>query len=197
MSKSLFIVNVYFLNPFIFVLIKKKKKKKLILIALFLFSIANYAQNTAIPDPNFEKVLIKLGIDSGPINGEVATSSIKNLTILSIPPNYFGDSNAITDLTGIEGFTSLTKLYCDYQKLTRLNLTANTNLTQLVCNDNLLTNLDITKNTKLTDLSCFTNKITALDLSKNTLLRNLNLDDNLISIIDISNNTLLESFFVR
>lgn len=169
--------------------------KKLILSGLFLFSISNYAQNTAIPDPKFEQALINLGIDSGPINGSVKTSSISSLTSLSLPPNYDGDANAITDLTGIEGFTSLTSLYCDYQKLTRLNVSANTKLTTLICNDNLLTALDITKNTLLVNLNFDNNQITNIDISKNTALDSFSANFNLLTSLDLSKNTNLTGLY--
>lgn len=99
------------------------KRKLLLLLLLANFSI--YAQYTAIPDINFEKKLIALGIDSGATDGQVLTSKIYNLTYLSI------ENSSITDLTGIEAFVSLESLYCTKNSLTSINLSQNTKLINL------------------------------------------------------------------
>ena len=56
-------------------------------------------------------------------------------------------NRGISDLTGIGHFTALTKLSC---------------------NANQLTSLDVSKNSALTYLSCYGNQLTVLDVSKNT-----------------------------
>ena len=60
-----------------------------------------------IPDVNFENKLIALGIDSGVAYGKVLTSSINTVTTLNV--SY----SSIIYLTGIQGFTALTKLECN------------------------------------------------------------------------------------
>ena len=109
-----------------------------------LWSIILQAQTTAIPDANFEQALIDLGIDSdGSINQSVATSDISGITTLNV------SSRNINDLTGIEGFISLTILKCHNNQLTSLDVTQNTALRNLNCNTNQLTGLDVTQNTAL------------------------------------------------
>ena len=56
---------------------------------------------TSIPDNNFEKALIALGLDSGPIDSQVLTSSIEYVLSLNI------NNKQIEDLTGIQGFKFL------------------------------------------------------------------------------------------
>jgi hypothetical protein len=56
------------------------------LFFLLLFPFVGFAQYTAIPDPNFEKALIDLNIDSGVIDGQVLTSDI--ITIRSLEIRY-------------------------------------------------------------------------------------------------------------
>ena len=64
-----------------------------------------FGQVTMIPDPNFEQALIDLGIDNV-LDGSVSTSNINTVTELNV------NSMNISDLTGIEDFTSLINLQC-------------------------------------------------------------------------------------
>ena len=126
------------------------------LLFVFLIFLCNiYSQTTAIPDANFEQALIDLNIDTdGIINQSVATTDISGVTSLDVRQKN------ISDLTGIEGFISLTYLYCALNQLTSLNVSQNPDLTQLYCFDNQLTSLDITQNPDLTFLQCYNNQIT-------------------------------------
>ena len=51
-------------------------------------------------------------------------------------------SSGIKSLAGIEIFTDLTKLDCDFNSITALDLSKNTNLTYLDCDHNYLTAID-------------------------------------------------------
>jgi len=145
------------------------KTKLLLLLLLANFSI--YAQYTAIPDVNFEKKLIALGLDSGVADGQVLTSNINLVTSLDV--SY----STITDLTGIEDFTGLTILECSNNNLSTLNLSKNTLLSKLNCSYNKI-NLDVSKNINLTYLDCTSNLITALNLSSNIALQYLHCGNN-------------------
>ncbi len=167
------------------------------------------SQNTLIPDPNFEQALIDSGYDSGPINGFVPTASISNMTNLDIP-----NAN-ISDLTGIEDFTSLTNLdcsnnyitnmdvtnnnalmilWCSNNVLTTIDVTQNPNLISLVCSDNLLTNLNLVFNPNLNVLVCENNPLTTLDVTKNTTINRFQCGNNMLSNLDISKNPDLSIF---
>ncbi|EAW7057444.1 class 1 internalin InlJ [Listeria monocytogenes] len=100
-------------------------------------------------------------------------------------------NSAITDMTGIEKLTGLTKLICTSNNITTLDLSQNTNLTYLACDSNKLTNLDVTPLTKLTYLNCDTNKLTKIDVSQNPLLTYLNCARNTLTEIDVSHTTQL------
>ena len=146
--------------------------------------------STAIPDANFERKLISLGIDSGNIDGLVNTAVIEGITSLdlSTPAN----SNDISDLSGIEAFTSLTTLYCRFNQLTSLDVSANTTLTTLDCSFNFkLASLDVSGATALTNLDCSSNPLTSLDVSANTALTNLDCNENSLTSLDVSANTAL------
>lgn len=142
------------------------------------YSVSNLG-TTAIPDPAFEQALIDLDLDCE-IDGKVLTSNISDITDLDV------SSLGITDLTGIQGFSSLYGLICEDNLLTSLDvsalpnlrnlsmlgnqlvnasdLKAHPNLTYLDCDDNLFTSLDVSTLTNLVDLYCSGNQLTSLDV---------------------------------
>src|SRR5690554_3205494 len=153
-------------------------------ILYFLFFIAvSYkitAQITYIPDQGFEQHLINLNIDSdGIINGQVLTSDVENVTELEI----FGyDYFELSDLTGIQDFTSLEKLSITFSEITELDVSQNLQLKELNCGNNWLSEIDVSYNTLLEvlyignydgDVGPF-NMIEEIDLSSNPNLHTLN-----------------------
>ncbi|WP_374174586.1 T9SS type A sorting domain-containing protein [Flavobacterium tructae] len=139
-------------------------------------------QYTLIPDINFEKKLITLGIDSGTPDGKVLTSKVATVTEIDL---YFSN---ITDLTGIQDFKSLTSLSCMSNKITSLDISQNLALTYLNAGSNKLTTLNTSKNIALRYVSLFYNQITNLDVSKNVNLGLLSVDSNQLTNINVSNN---------
>ena len=162
-----------------------KTMKKLLLLLVLGFTIVGFSQTTLIPDPNFEQALIDLGYDTAPINGSVPTANISGVTELNVN-NYI-----ISDLTGIEDFTALTKLICWANELTSLDVSNNLALNYLDCDNNQLTSLDVSNNTALTYLYCFSNELTSLDVSSNISLAILQCQYNQLTSLDVSNNTSL------
>lgn len=140
---------------------------------------------TLIPDANFEKKLIDLGMDSGAVDGKVLTSNISTVKFLDI------SKSNISDLTGIQDFVVLTDLYCSQNSLTTLNVSKNIALTTLDCNSNRITSLDVSNNIALLNLICYSNQLTALDVSKNTALTKLDSGSNKYTALDVSSNTAL------
>jgi len=87
------------------------------------FGLSSYAQTVAIPDENFEKALIEMGIDTdGEINGLIFKSDVLTVESLDI------SNKNINDLTGIEEFSSLIYLNCTDNKLSNLDLSQNISL---------------------------------------------------------------------
>ncbi|GAA3762539.1 T9SS type A sorting domain-containing protein [Flavobacterium ginsengiterrae] len=163
---------------------------------------------TLIPDPAFEQKLIDMGIDTDGKNGKVITTNIASLKSLDV------SSGNITDLTGIEDFTSLTYLDCGSNKISNIDLTENTVLTTLFCPKNDFEGLNLYKNTFLTYLDCNTNRLKGLtvyyltaltyinlsnndvlnlNLGFNTALTNLNCSYNKLTTLDITNNQALKT----
>ena len=156
-------------------------KTTLSLLTVLLFSNLVIAQTTSIPDSNFEQKLISLGLDTGAINGVVPTAYIDTVLILDV------FNSSINDMTGIEDFTALTKLYCLFNQLTSLNLTQNTALFYIDCSNNQLTSLDVTQNTALVQFWCYNNSLTSLNVTQNIVLGNLNCASNQLTCLNVKN----------
>ena len=108
------------------------------------FSSANAQAASAVkintknfPDSVFQSY-VSTNFDTNS-DGKLSAKEIKNATEISIA------SKAVTSLTGIEYLTSLKKLDCTSNSITRLNLKKNTNLKSLSCGSNQLTSLNLSK----------------------------------------------------
>ena len=139
-----------------------------------------FAQTTAIPDPNFEQALIDLGLDDV-LDGEVLSANIDTVESLIVP------NKNISELTGIEDFTSLVWLDCDSNQLTSLNVSQNVALRTFACGANRLTSLRLVDNTELRSLRCEQNQLTSLNLANgnNSLLTNVSATENNLDCIQI------------
>ncbi|SEP22804.1 Por secretion system C-terminal sorting domain-containing protein [Flavobacterium sp. fv08] len=103
-------------------------------------AVATYSRDCSrvlIPDVNFEKKLISLGIDSGTVDGQVPGYKINTLVSLDV------SNSSIADLTGIQSFVGLNALNCSGNELTALDVSKNTLLGSLNCSSNQLTNLNL------------------------------------------------------
>ncbi|UMB53140.1 gliding motility-associated C-terminal domain-containing protein [Lutibacter sp. A64] len=159
-------------------------------------AIATYSEDcsatvalTYVPDDNFEQALINLGYDDV-LDDYVPTNNINGLTDLDVR----GEN--IADLTGIEDFIALTKLQCDNNNLTSLDLSKNTNLIKVAASENNLTSIDITNAIDLIDLDVSENNLASLNITNNTALTDLNIDRNSFSSIDLTKNTALTTLYV-
>ena len=158
--------------------------KKLLTLSILLTCGVAFSQVTIIPDSSFEGKLIALGWDSdGQVNGQVLTADISNRTQLNC------SSLAITDLTGIQDFTGLTKLYCQQNSLSSLDVTNLTSLTLLSCRDNAIAGmLDLTNNTALTEVLIQNNSIEGtIDLSAASGLIKFIAYGNKLTFVNIKN----------
>ena len=110
----------------------------------------------------------------------------------------------ISSLTGLEYFPELTKLVCNGNNLTTLDVTQNEKLITLICGNgtngqptgNKLKTIDLSHNPKLEVLWCICNEIEALDLSHNTELREFSCFGNQLSSLDLSHNAKLQALLI-
>ncbi len=166
-------------------------------IYLLLFLLSGYygiAQQTYVPDDNFEHYLethdaagntVAVGDANSMGNGVdnddyVTTSKINTVTSLSVL------SKGIYNLTGIADFTSLQNLNCMLNHISQLDLTQNTQLTNLTCSYNEIVSLNLSNNLQLTDLICNNNQLTDLDVSALNNLQTLNCSTNQLTSLDVS-----------
>jgi len=173
-------------------------KKYILLFSLMVFlqtiSLTGNTQNVNIPDINFKNKLIALGIDLN-FDGEISYIEAEVISDLDVSL-AFGAIDNIYDLTGIEAFVNLTKLNCNSNSLSSINLYNNSALKELDCSACILTNLDISNNDSLEILYCNSNYLTNLDVSNNFALISLSCRSNAITSLDVSNNILLEKLSI-
>ncbi len=162
------------------------KRITIILVLTIITSFSLTAQTTYVPDDNFEQTLINQGLDDV-LDDYVATVNIENLITLDVR------FESISDLTGIEDFSSLTQLKCTSNNLTSLDLSNNPSLEKLYANSNQLTNIDLSQNIELTTLYVANNLLTHIDIGNNILLTNLYCENNHLTDLGLSTNPDLES----
>lgn len=101
----------------------------------------------------------------------------------------------ITDVTGIEAFTAITGLYCDYNSLTFIDVSKCVNLESLWLRYNQITELDVSSNLMLIDLRIDYNSVSTLDLSQNVNLEVAFTGNNGLYYLDVKNGNNLNMTF--
>ena len=104
----------------------------------------------------------------------------------SVREIYFEKKGA-TNIKGIEYFKNLSRLECNNNKITELDLSQNKYISYLNVSSNKLKKLDVSM-LKLTYLECPNNQLTALDVSGSKGLGHLECFGNKITELDISAN---------
>ncbi|MBF6607728.1 MAG: leucine-rich repeat domain-containing protein, partial [Flavobacterium sp.] len=109
------------------------------------------AQTISFADPNFKAKLLQsstsnniataggfnyIKIDANN-NGEIEVSEVLPVKMLNI------GNGSISSLAGIEYFTNLEFLYCDYNQITQVDLAALQNLQSFFCRNNTLTSVAV------------------------------------------------------
>jgi len=158
------------------------------LTLLLFFSSCEKEDTTIGTSMSLLSALIHQGIDTDG-DGRISTSEARAVTYLDI------SNEAVTDLGGIDSFTNLDTLICEYNQLTEVDVSENPGLLYLACGWNFdLANLDVSKNISLKHLSCGSHILTDLDVSHNTALTYLKCASIGNSKIDVTKNILLETF---
>ena len=161
--------------------------KKLLLILLCLPMIG-FGQNVYIPDANFKAYLV--GESTINTNGDAEIQvSEANAFNGQIECSYLNISN----LTGIEEFSSLTELNCRGNQIPIFDVSNHTSLTFLDCSYNQLTDIDISSNTNIITFVCNSNlQLISLDIknSNNINMTNVVMSQNPnLSCINVDDTT--------
>ena len=141
---------------------------------------------TNFPDETFREYVKRFDTDE---NGSFSADEIAAVTKIDC-----GSYN-ISSLKGLENFTALEHLDCQWNDLTTLDVSKNVALTYLDCYKNNISSLDVKKNTALTYLGCGYNNLTSLDVSKNTAITYLSCRYNNLTTLDVTKNTALDYLF--
>ncbi|HEK4633893.1 TPA: cell wall-binding repeat-containing protein [Clostridioides difficile] len=145
----------------------------------------------AFPDANFRAYLC----DILSIKDENALISKDSKDKIEVIDNLGLYEKSIKDLSGVNYFVNLKRLYCSNNNLEILDVSNNPELEILSCNNNNLKTLDVSNNLELKDLSCYRNNLETLDVSNNLKLRDLHFGGNNIKTLDISKNKKLEILY--
>jgi len=192
---------------------------------LFIYIISSttlLSQNIDFFDSNFKEALVNDAVvdidndDLGDVpadfnkDGEIQVSEAESIDGL-----FIIDKN-ISSLDGIENFSNLERLNCEFNFIQELDFSANLalrevrasfnelgtikvsdniNLERLHVRSNELTEIDVSQNSNLTRLFCHNNLLTEIDVSNNTNLEFLYVYENLLSNIDVSSNPNLQHLF--
>jgi uncharacterized protein YjdB len=165
--------------------INKQTMKKILLsvITLTALSFGANAQNVNIPDANFKAYLVGNAAINTNLDTEIQVGEASAFT------GTIGCANlGITDMTGLESFTSIISLLCQNNPLSTLDISQNTALETINCSDNNLTSLDVSQNAAFTSISCTNNNLTSIDVSQNINLSTLSFGNNNLTSIDLTQN---------
>lgn len=162
-------------------------KQVTVTFLIFWATVNLYAQNVSIPDSSFNAYLIN--------NSSINTNGDSFIQVQEATA-FTGTIDCgyknISDLTGIEAFTNLTKLYCYNNQLVSINITNNTALTELWFHNNQIDSIDLSTNTALTAIRSYNNNLSNIDISNNTALVELNTAGNQLLSLNTSANTALQ-----
>jgi uncharacterized repeat protein (TIGR01451 family) len=159
------------------------------------------AQIVNIPDANFKNVLVNMWCVDNDNNGsydsdvdtnddgEIQVSEALAVTLLDV------SSQNISDLTGIQSFTSLQMLYCNSNQITNLDLQGLTSLQVLECNINQIANLNVQGLSNLEVLVCNTNQLLSLNVQGLTSLYVLHCYNNQLTSLNVQNLTNLQALW--
>ena len=146
----------------------------------------------SLTEANFPDVNLRSKVKDFDTNGDGALSSeeIKAVTTIDIDGkkrwNYQEMRyEIISDLSGLEIFTSLVNLNCSNNALTALDITPFKLLEKLECSNNKLTTLDASSCPELVYLDCSRNNINSLNVISCKNLEYLDCGDNKLSALDV------------
>ncbi len=173
--------------------------KKLLFYLMLLIGLNSYSQNVTLQDSNFENylethnaagalVLITdpTNMGNGIMDLRVPIAKVSIVTSLNV------SNKNISNLIGIQGFTSLQTLRCNTNSIVSLNLTGLTNLSTVICFDNQLTSLNLTGLSILSYVDCSNNSLPNLNLTGLNALIRLNCKRNLLTTLTVSGLNLIE-----
>ena len=153
-----------------------------LLVCITVYADVNIRYST-FPDANFRAWLLEQSYGA---DGVLTDAEIAKVTRMKF------NNMEIKNLKGIEYFTSLKDLLCDYNQITSLDMSRFTQLDTLSCFDNQITSLNVSGCKSLRFLGCMYNPLISLNVSGCSSLKQLFCGNNTLSSLDISGCTALK-----
>jgi uncharacterized repeat protein (TIGR02543 family) len=150
---------------------------------------------TYIPDDNFEQVLIDNGFDDV-LDDYVFTINISGISCFSSPEQRtIFHEKGITDMTGIQDFTSLKFLSLYGNPITSIDVSSLANLSYIDLGNTNISSVDLSNNSQLMNVYLYNNtNLTSVNVTGLSNLRVLNLSGSgSISSINVSSSDKLTS----
>jgi hypothetical protein len=142
---------------------------------------------TYIPDDNFEQVLIDNGFDDV-LDDYVFTINISGISCFSSPEQRtIFHEKGITDMTGIQDFTSIKFLSLYGNPITSIDVSSLANLSYIDLGNTNISSVDLSNNSQLMNVYLYNNtNLTSVNVTGLSNLRVLNLGEGNISNINVS-----------
>lgn len=184
----------------------KSKVSILIVILTLVTTNSIVAQSIRIPDENFKKRLILLGIDKNG-NNEIEKSEAEQVTKLYVDKADIFSLEGIKHFVNLEefgfyynkirsvdftGMKNLKRVYGFRNEITEVNLKNSTSLETINFDDNQISKINLEGCSNLWDVKISRNNLISLDISNLKNLKNLYANRNSISNFEMLNNTALE-----
>ena len=143
--------------------------------------------NTNFPDAQFCKYVKKFDTNKDKV---LSAAEIQKATKIRVA------GEDIKDMTGIEYFTSMTTLDCQFvDDLAKLDLSKNTKLKELIGAGTKVKTLDLSKNTKLTSIYWTQGVLKELDLRNNKNLTSVTVGDNKVAKLVLPKSSKLKKLY--
>lgn len=184
----------------------KSRISSLIIFLLFISANNLTAQNIRIPDENFKKRLILLGIDTNG-NNEIEKDEAAQVTRLYVDKADIFSLEGIQNFVNLEefgfyynkirlvdfsGMKKLKRIYGFRNEITEVNLKNCISLETMNFDNNQITKLNLEGCSNLWEIKISRNNLSSLDISNLKNLKNLYAEKNRISNFTMSNNLALE-----
>lgn len=178
-------------------------KKVFIIIFIIVCAVAT-AQTIVFADANFKARLLEaspnntiagigwanntattfIKIDANN-DGEIQQSEVANITALQINSNNI--INYISNITGIQYFTSLKRLNCSRNSISSISSTGLSNVLRLDLSYNQFTNIDLTGFSSLISMDIVVNQLTSINITGLPNLKIMGLGGNLLTNLNLTN----------
>jgi hypothetical protein len=140
---------------------------------------------TTIKDPIFEQALIEMGYDTV-IDGKVTTEAVSVIKYVDV------SNRGITDLTGIQAFTSMIDLACGSNLIKNLDVSGLPSLMYLNCAFNQLTSLNVTGCNAMISITANDNQLANVNVGTLSSLQVVDFQNNLLTSVNAGGNTNLD-----